>query len=551
MKLWHTSILIALMHISSYLYADAPLTSMEFYVAYQDSAIIQLAAQSGGILTTDLMDYLIDESNPIDLKLAIINRLGWYSDGKNNSALFYEYLRCKNQNPYTYEATADIMICFACLIAMDDDFIFAVDAMPYALKAKEMNESSLTINLFCELAISNSNRVIISVWPEVRTHIYGILNNDNLVHDMKPEAIRIIIDHLERYNDFYYYRLPVSGLDNDENWSVELSPYDEPPALIGSITPELPDSAIKTYLEGTVVLEAQIDSDGVVGKVRVHESVQGGPGGLDEAAISAVRRARFEPGRVNGEPVDSRLFIPVEFTRIIDRGFPQMLYKAQAGDVEAQYWIGSIYDYGHTHFIQADDTEALRWYRLAAEQGYTKAQMELAEYYSQSYDVEPNYTEAMRWYRLAVENGNAEAYHIIGVFYDYGYGVEQDSTEAVRWYRQASERGDALAQTTLGWCYEWGLGVSQDYAEAMRWYRLAADQGIMEAQFRIGLLYKEGKGVDVDLQESYYWLNLACYSEIDVFYEEAEEARRRLSKTEFQEVMGRVDRWYQEHNYMY
>jgi len=41
--------------------------------------------------------------------------------------------------------------------------------------------------------------------------------------------------------------------------------------------------------------------------------VQPGPGGLDEAAIEAVRKVRFQPGKSSGNPVDTTVIVPIEF----------------------------------------------------------------------------------------------------------------------------------------------------------------------------------------------------------------------------------------------
>ena len=58
--------------------------------------------------------------------------------------------------------------------------------------------------------------------------------------------------------------------------------------------------------------------------------------------------------------------------------------------------------------------------------------------------------EAVRWYRLAAEQGDASAQYSLGVMYDFGRGVLEDDAEAVRWYRLAAEQGDADAQNRLG-----------------------------------------------------------------------------------------------------
>ena len=59
--------------------------------------------------------------------------------------------------------------------------------------------------------------------------------------------------------------------------------------------------------------------------------------------------------------------------------------------------------------------------------------------------------EAVRWYRLAAEQGVASAQHNLGIMYETGRGgVRQSYAEAVRWYRQAAEHGHANAQYILG-----------------------------------------------------------------------------------------------------
>ena len=96
-----------------------------------------------------------------------------------------------------------------------------------------------------------------------------------------------------------------------------------------------------------------------------------------------------------------------------------------------------------------------------------------------------DYTEAMRWFRKAADQGNADAPLKIGVLYGNGWGVAEDDAEAMRWFRKAADQGNTGAQVSIGWAYGNGLGVARDNAEAMRWYRKAADQGNAEAQAHI------------------------------------------------------------------
>ena len=105
------------------------------------------------------------------------------------------------------------------------------------------------------------------------------------------------------------------------------------------------------------------------------------------------------------------------------------------------------------------------------------AQFSLGVMYDNGEGVPQDNAEAVKWYRLAAEQGDADAQFNLGRMYDNGEGVPQDYAEAVKWYRLAAEQGDADAQFNLGLMYEKARVVPQDYAEAVKWYRLAAEQG--------------------------------------------------------------------------
>ena len=66
--------------------------------------------------------------------------------------------------------------------------------------------------------------------------------------------------------------------------------------------------------------------------------------------------------------------------------------------------------------------------------------------YANGEGVPQDDAEAVRWYRLAAEQGNAGAQLNLGAMYSNGEGVPQDDAEAVRWYRLAAEQGNAGAQ---------------------------------------------------------------------------------------------------------
>jgi TPR repeat protein len=197
----------------------------------------------------------------------------------------------------------------------------------------------------------------------------------------------------------------------------------------------------------------------------------------------------------------------------------QWLEVAERGDSRAQTTVGRMYASGTA--APEDTVEAVRWYRLAAEQDYGPAQIELGFMYEQGRGVLQDYSEAIRWYQLAADRGHVSAQKKLGMLYEQGRGVPQDSVEANRRYDLAAgqwlrlaEQGVGQARYNLGILYEEGRGVPRDDAEAARWYGLAAEQGVQGAQNNLGLLYARGigSGASLDLVEAYRWLYISVAS---------------------------------------
>jgi protein TonB len=80
--------------------------------------------------------------------------------------------------------------------------------------------------------------------------------------------------------------------------------------LIEPIRPVYPAIARSAHIQGTVVVEATISKDGIVEHARV---VSGHPM-LAGAALNAIEQARYQPYKLNGDPVEVETTINVIFT---------------------------------------------------------------------------------------------------------------------------------------------------------------------------------------------------------------------------------------------
>jgi len=67
--------------------------------------------------------------------------------------------------------------------------------------------------------------------------------------------------------------------------------------------------------------------------------------------------------------------------------------------------------------------------------------------------VPQDYAEAVKWYRLAANQGDLAGQFNLGMMYEGGKGVPRDHAEAVKWFRKVADQGDARAQLFLGTAY--------------------------------------------------------------------------------------------------
>jgi TPR repeat protein len=76
-------------------------------------------------------------------------------------------------------------------------------------------------------------------------------------------------------------------------------------------------------------------------------------------------------------------------------------------------------------------------------------QYQLGKKYYDGNGVNRDYKEALKWFRLAADQGNAQAQNNLAIMYRYGRGVAQDFEEALKWYRLAADQGHAGAANAI------------------------------------------------------------------------------------------------------
>ncbi len=188
--------------LTSNAFADSPITSTKFADAYLDEPIVVAAAEAKGVINEELMEYLSSEYNPVAVKMAVINNIGWKISGQNNAKLYIEFLMKKRgfstEKKLVKKGTADDLLSIAYLKAMDD--YFKVDeALEYAEKAVKKNRTSRTFQLISGLI--RAQKAMDSNWCTVYQITNGVRKNENLMNDMRTKAVDIIYDYMDIYGE--------------------------------------------------------------------------------------------------------------------------------------------------------------------------------------------------------------------------------------------------------------------------------------------------------------------------------------------------------------
>jgi len=172
----------------------------------------------------------------------------------------------------------------------------------------------ITVNAYEQFKVSVTNSVYVPEPEKVKV--------DEPVITVLPRYRIVADDELEGLNNDVIdipAEIVVGGIltgdDEIKPSHVDRDPvrvYDDMPVPL--ITPNViyPELEKKIGIEGAVVLDVVVLTDGTVGEIVIFRS--SGSDNLDKAAIDAARQYIYQPARTNGKPVPVWLKIPFKFS---------------------------------------------------------------------------------------------------------------------------------------------------------------------------------------------------------------------------------------------
>ena len=198
-----------------------------------------------------------------------------------------------------------------------------------------------------------------------------------------------------------------------------------------------------------------------------------------------------------------------------EKQFRDIFEKARSGDAQAQLDLSVRYWSGGTEegVFPRNLKKSIQWMSLAAENGNSSAQFELAECYQKGMGLPQNSESAMRWYGKAADQGLARALGKIGDMYFYGLGVPIDYDEAFACYEKGAVHSDFYSANQLASCYNEGLGTEIDLLRAFAMYKqswlLAEQQAINKRDDSCAAEYKYSNDDEMNTSQAIIRCNYA------------------------------------------
>lgn len=183
-------------------WADSPLTSTNFSDAYADEPMVVMADEHGlgDRIPAELLSFLADKKAPVDVRLAVVNRLTWFSE-TNDFTQFENYLikRFKAKDRWKLQKKLDAstlaVYAYAMAVSNRSDLQEASDLVHHAVEKDK--EHSFSVAMACALIEAQIH--FDNNWSMIYPTVAAVVNDGTLKRDMRQKAIDIIMEYIGLY----------------------------------------------------------------------------------------------------------------------------------------------------------------------------------------------------------------------------------------------------------------------------------------------------------------------------------------------------------------
>ncbi|WP_154665047.1 tetratricopeptide repeat protein [Leisingera daeponensis] len=134
---------------------------------------------------------------------------------------------------------------------------------------------------------------------------------------------------------------------------------------------------------------------------------------------------------------------------------------------------------GTQAYIKGDYANARKEWLPLARAGDARAQVGMGILSECACGESPSIPKAIKWYKMAADQGSDTGQLYLGNLYlqGKGEGFARDPLKAVKYFSLAAHQGNPKAQNMLGFLYATGTGLKRDRVMALMWFLIAEDLG--------------------------------------------------------------------------
>jgi TPR repeat protein len=226
--------------------------------------------------------------------------------------------------------------------------------------------------------------------------------------------------------------------------------------------------------------------------------------------------------------------------------------------------LGTVYYNGDG--VGIDDVASYAWFllsqsfgneyaadavkRMKEEKGNLgpEALEKIGDMYQRGDDLPQNSSEAIKWYRKAAENGGeAMQVKLASLLLLKGQSGPSNYAEVLGLCEKAAARHYAAGAACMGELYLGGLGVDQSFPTAAKWFVEAANSGNALALLRLGQMHLKGEGLKQDKTSAYEFIYLAGTSDLPEAKQEKERLEKELTPKELGKAKAKAVEWARQH----
>jgi len=190
--------------------ADSPLTSTPFHEAYMDLPVVADAVEAG--MSREIYEVLMSDQYPLDVKVAVINAMGWTFEGQDNAARFMEYYMEDHDKAVVDEnyMTGEELVLLAYMVSMDDYFsmspidlegegVLGMTGVELAHAAAAKVPDDFTVRMISSLILAQE--AMDYDWGYV-FEVVDFVMKEALERNMREGAIDMIMDYIGLYYEY-------------------------------------------------------------------------------------------------------------------------------------------------------------------------------------------------------------------------------------------------------------------------------------------------------------------------------------------------------------